>query len=63
MTNKLDNTLVKVLIDIPDPTGVGWFATRGDEILVVVKMSETSFCQNAKRLTAVVPNYHLHFGR
>lgn len=58
-SNRLDNTEVRVLINIPDPTGVGLFANRGEDVLVVVKMQETSFCKNKKGLTAIVPNYHL----
>ncbi len=58
MTNK-DNTIQKVLIDIPDAAGVGWFAKRGDEVLVMVCMAETSFCRNSRGLTQVVQNYYL----
>ena len=54
-----DNTIQKVLIDIPDTAGVGWFAKRGDEVLVLVCMAETSFCKNARGLTQVVQNYYL----
>lgn len=61
MIKNYDNTYVKVLSDIPDPTGLGYFAHRGQQILVVVKMQDTAFCRNAKGLTAVVPNYYLIF--